>query len=125
MLQIIMILLPKRVGDYHGIGLQNHVWKITKIVTDNRLKCLELHACFHIFTACTGCGTAIMEIKLVQQLMFVEQTSLYDIFIDLRKAFGTMDCGVCLARDLQHHGRRGGSFVAPHRAWREICAFRN
>ena len=40
-----------------------------------------------------GMGTAIMEMKLAQQWAFIEQTPLYGIFVDLRKAFDAMDRG--------------------------------
>ena len=58
---------------------------------DNRLKTLALHDCLHSFTAGRGTGTAIMEVKLAQQLAYLEQVPLYGLFIDLRKAFDAMD----------------------------------
>ena len=36
-------------------------------------------------------GTAILESKLVQQLAFIEQAPLYEIFVDLKKAYDAMD----------------------------------
>ena len=91
MLQMVIILLPKGGGDYRDIGLQHPTWKIIEVTMDDRLKCLELHDCLHGFTACRGCSTAIMEAKLAQQLAFLEQAPLYEIFIDPRKAFDAMD----------------------------------
>ncbi len=41
-------------------------------------------------------GTATIEAKLSQQLAYLEQSPLYRIFIDLRKAFNAMDCERCL-----------------------------
>ena len=43
-----------------------------------------------------GTGTAIIEAKLAQQLAFREKAPLYRVFIDLRKAFDSMDQGRCL-----------------------------
>ena len=40
-----------------------------------------------------GTGTAIMELKLAQQLAYIQQSPLYGIFVDLRKAFDAMDRG--------------------------------
>ena len=37
-----------------------------------------------------------MEVKLVQQLAFVEQSPLYGLFLGLRKAYDAMDRGRCL-----------------------------
>ena len=78
------------------IGLQNPIWKIIEVAMDDRLKVLELHDCLHGFTAHRGCSTAIMEAKLAQLLAFLEQAPLYEIFIDLRKAFDAMDRERCL-----------------------------
>ncbi len=41
-------------------------------------------------------GTAIMEVKLQQQLAWVDQDSLYQIYVDLRKAYDALDRGRCL-----------------------------
>ena len=51
----------------------------------------KVHNTLHGFRAKQGCGTGIMEAKLVQSLAFVEQFPLYGIFIDLRKAYDAMD----------------------------------
>ena len=39
---------------------------------------------------------AIMDVKLVQQLAYLEQVPFYGNFIDLRKAYDAMDRGRCL-----------------------------
>ncbi len=43
-----------------------------------------------------GQGTAIMEVKLQQQLAWVDQEPLYQIYLDLRKAYDALDWGRCL-----------------------------
>ena len=63
---------------------------------DNRLETLALHDCLHGFTAGRGTGTAIMEVKLAQQLAHLKQVPLYGLFIDLRKVFDAMDRKRCL-----------------------------
>ena len=68
MLWMVVVLIPKGKGNYRGIGLLDQIWKGIEVVMDNRLKCLELHDCLHGFLAGRGTGTAIMEVKLVQQL---------------------------------------------------------
>ena len=87
MLWMVVVLIPKGKDDYRGIGLLDPIWKAIEVVMDNRLKCLELHDCLHGFLAGRGTGTAIMEVKLVQQLAYLEQVPLYGLFLDLRKAF--------------------------------------
>ena len=47
----------------------------------------------HGFLAGRGTGTATTEVKLSQQLAYIEQIPLYGVFIDLRKAYDAMDQG--------------------------------
>ena len=60
---------------------------------DNRLKVLDYHDCLHRFLAGRCTGTATTEVKLAQQLAYIEQVPLYGIFIDLRKSYDAMDRG--------------------------------
>ena len=41
-------------------------------------------------------GTAIMEVKLHQQLAWVDQVPLYQIYLDLKKAYDALDWTRCL-----------------------------
>ena len=50
---------------------------------DNRLKILELHDCLHGFLDSRGTVTAIMEVKLAQQLAYLEHVRLYGFFQSL------------------------------------------
>ena len=43
-----------------------------------------------------GCGTAVLEAKLAQQLAYLRQTPLNTIFLDLRKAYDAMDRERCI-----------------------------
>ena len=61
-----------------------------------RLSVIKLHNCLHGGLPCRGTGTAIMEVKLQQQLAWVEQAPLYQIYLDLRKAYDALDRGRCL-----------------------------
>ena len=74
MLRVIVVLIPKgSSGDYLGIGLLEVVWKSIERVVDARLSKIELHDALHGFRATRGCGTGIMEAKLVQRLVYQEQ----------------------------------------------------
>ena len=66
MLLIIVVLIPKGVGDYRGIWLLGVVWKVIEGVMDGRLKRVVLHDALHGFRVKRGCGTGIMEAKLIQ-----------------------------------------------------------
>ena len=78
-----------------SIGLLEVVWKLIERVVDKRLSKIELHDALHGFRAKRGCGTGMMEAKLVQQLAYREQCPLFGIFLDLRKAYDAMDRGRC------------------------------
>ena len=43
-----------------------------------------------------GCGTAVLEAKLLQQLAYLRQTPLFGVFIDLKKAHNAMDMERCI-----------------------------
>jgi hypothetical protein len=45
----------------------------------------------------------VIEVKLTQQLALIEQAPFYGVFINLKKAFDTMDCKWCLFI-LEGHG---------------------
>jgi hypothetical protein len=91
LLWIIVVLIPKGGGDYHGIGLLEPIWKVIEQVIDCRLDSIQLHdslqGCWHQ----QGTGTAIIEAKLAQQLSYLEMQPFYKVFLDLRKAFDAMD----------------------------------
>jgi hypothetical protein len=60
------------------------------------MSCLELHNCLHSGLPRRGTGTAIMEVKLNQQLAWVDQAPLYQIYLDLKKAYNALDWMRCL-----------------------------
>ena len=63
---------------------------------DRHLQGVQFHDCLHGFLKGRGTGTATMEVKLAQQLAFLEQEALYGVFIDLHKAYNAMDRERCL-----------------------------
>ena len=50
-----------------------------------------MHNFLHGFRYVRGTGTAIMELKLAQELSRIYQDPLFLVFLDPRKAYGTMD----------------------------------
>jgi hypothetical protein len=93
---MIIVLLPKGGGNYHGIGLLDPMWKAVEKIMVARLSVIELHDSLHGRLPRRGTGTAIMEAKLNQQLAWVDQEPLYQIYLDLRKAYNALDRGWCL-----------------------------
>jgi hypothetical protein len=65
---MIIILLPKGGGDYCGISLLDPIWKVIEKVMVARLSVIKLHDCLHSGLPRRGTGTAIMEVKMQQQL---------------------------------------------------------
>jgi len=92
---VIVILIPKGRGEFRGIGLLEPMWKVIENIMDGRLQAIELHDCLHGFMTGRGTGTATIEAKLNQQLAFLEQTPLYQIFVDLKKAYDSVDRSRC------------------------------
>ena len=90
MMWMIIVLLPKGGGNYRGIGLLDPIWKVREKVM------VKLHDCLHGGLLCRGTGTAIMEVKLQQQLAWVDQEPLYQIYRDFRKAYDALDRRWCL-----------------------------
>jgi hypothetical protein len=93
---MIIVLLPKGGGDYRGIGLLDPIWKVVAKVMVAQFSVIKLHDCLHGGLPRRGTGTAIMEVKLQQQLAWVNQEPLYQIYLDLRKAYDALDWGRCL-----------------------------
>ena len=52
---------------------------------------LQMHEVLHRFNAGRGTGTAIMELKLSQELVSIDQCPFFLVFLDLRKAYDTVD----------------------------------
>ena len=52
---------------------------------------MVFHGSLHGFGAKRGTGTACIEAKLLQQLSKMVQKTLHFIFLDLRKAYDTVD----------------------------------
>ncbi len=88
---VVILLLSKWGGGYRGIGLLDPMWKVMEKIMVARMSCLELHNCLHGRLPCQGMGTAIMEVKLNQQLAWVDQASLYQIYLDLKKAYDVLN----------------------------------
>ena len=82
---VIVVLLPKGGGDFHGIGLLKPFWKVIEVLINGRFEVIEFHYCLHRFLKGGGMGTATLGAKLAQQLALLEQETLYEVFIDLKK----------------------------------------
>ena len=66
-------------------------------IVNSRLRSsIVLHDVLHGFRQGRGAGTAIIEAKLEQQLAGIVHEPLFQIFIDVRKAYASLDQGICM-----------------------------
>jgi hypothetical protein len=89
----ILVLIPKGDGTQtRGIGLTETLWEIVEAIIDTWCKeVIRFHDILHGFIQRRGTGTAILEAKLVQELASIEADPLFVIFLDLKKAYDTID----------------------------------
>ena len=89
-----MVLIPKGNTDTQGIGLLEMLWKVVESIIDTHLwSSIQFHNVLHRFRAGWGKRTATIEIKIAQELASVDQYPLFLRFLDLRKAYDTVDRG--------------------------------
>ena len=89
----ILVLIPKsEPGKFRGIALLEVVYKLCATIIHLRLRDgIEFHPGIHGFRSGRGTGTAILEAKLLMQLTLWDCKPLFQVFIDLRKAYDTLD----------------------------------
>ena len=111
-----MVFLPKGKAVYLGIGITKVVWKVCTTVVNCRLKrSVTLHDALHGFRSGRFTGIATLESKLVHQLEGIAHEPLFQVFLDMRKAYDSLYRGrfmeiiwVCgmgqrTARLISHH----------------------
>ncbi len=86
------VLLPKDRGGHHGIGLLEPCLKAMESNLEQQLLTNKFHNLLHGSINMKGTGTVTIEVKLAQQLAFLDQKPLHQIFLDLHKAYDTTDC---------------------------------
>jgi hypothetical protein len=93
---MVIILLPKGGGDFQGIGLLDPCWKVVEKNMVCQMGTIDLHPCLHRGMPKQGTGTATIEAKLAQQLAWVEQEPLFQVFVDLCTAYNHINREKCL-----------------------------
>jgi exonuclease III len=89
----ILTLIPKDITSYRGIVLLESIYKLASIIVTFRLSgSIQFHDAIHGFRAERGTGTAITELKLLTQYTkLCGVKNLYVVFLDLQKAYYTLD----------------------------------
>ena len=88
----VLVLVPKGTTDTRGIGLLETLWKVVEALIYTRLiASIQFHDVIHRFWEERGMGTAIMDLNIVQELASVDHDLLFLVFLDLWKAYATVD----------------------------------
>jgi hypothetical protein len=94
----LLVIIPKPSGGVRGIGLLETVWKLIERIMDRRLtQGIQFHEVLHGFRKGRGTGTAILHCRLEQERTLLKGETLYQVFLDLTKAYDTLDCSCTLA----------------------------
>ena len=92
-----MVFLVEGRVEYQGIGLVKLVWKVCATLVNCCLRrSVMLHNALHGFREGRGTGTATLEAKFLQQLEGLEHEPMFHIFLELRKAYDSLDRGWCM-----------------------------
>ena len=86
-------MIPKgNGGDFRGIGLLEVLWKTIPGLLNHRFTMsIYFHDLLHDFGADRGTWTTTLEAKLLQQLMATREAVLQEIFLNLQKAYDSLD----------------------------------
>jgi Reverse transcriptase (RNA-dependent DNA polymerase) len=88
----ILCLLPKSDGSFRGISLLETLHKVCTAIIHLRMSSsIEFHSWIHGFRRHRGTGTAILEAKLEMQLANNSYRPLFQIYLDLKKAYDSLD----------------------------------
>ena len=88
----ILVLIPKNEsGDVRGIGLLEAVHKLVSTIVNLRMaSAIQFCDAVHGFRRGRGCHTAIGDAKLRMQRAICQSTPLFQVFLDLRKAYDSV-----------------------------------
>ena len=90
----ILVQISKENTNTRGIDLLESLWKVVEELIDTRLRSsVRLHNVLHGFCEERGMGTAILELKLAQELTSVSQDPMFLVFLDLRNSYDAVDRG--------------------------------
>ena len=102
----ILFLISKGNMATRGIGMLVSLWKaVEEIINTHLSESVRLHGVLYGFHAGRGMETAILELKIVQELARVYQYPLLLVLLDLQKAYATVDHG-SLLNTLEGNGAR-------------------
>ena len=94
-----VVLIPKGNGkDFRRIGLVGVLWMIVTGILNFRLAvAIQIHDALHRFRTGRGTSTTSLEANMIQNLTEIREELIYDIFLDIHKAY----CAVYRGRFLE------------------------
>ena len=86
-----VFMIPKGKGDFQGIVLVEVLWKAVASLLNRRFtSAITFHNVLHGFGAGWGTRTAALGAKLIQQLTAMREAVLFELLLDLRKAYNAL-----------------------------------
>jgi Reverse transcriptase (RNA-dependent DNA polymerase) len=100
----ILVLALKPVKSFWGTALLETIYKLVSLIIHRRLpSSRQLHDAVHGLRKQRGTGTAIINVKLLLQKTQRKSEPLYMLFLDIKKAYSTLDCDRTISL-LQQYG---------------------
>ena len=91
MWQTVILVLKGKEG-FRGIGLVEVLWKAIPIPLNRWLtESISFHDTLHGFSLGQETGTAAFEANLLQHIISMREAVLFEVFLDLRKAYNDLD----------------------------------
>ena len=86
-----VVLIPKGNNEFHGIGLVEVILKAALGVVNFQIDTeVDFYDTLHGFRVGRGTGNAYLKYKLLQKLMAMMEEFLYEVFMDIRKAYDAL-----------------------------------
>ena len=88
---------PENKEGYRGVGLVEIIWKVCAVVVNCILKRgVELYNALHKFSEERVMGEDTLEAKLAQYLVRFSHEHIFQVFLDVRKAYDSLGRVQCL-----------------------------
>ena len=92
-----MTPLPKGKGEYRGIELVEAICKMINTIINSHFRtAISIHDSLHGFRQEMGTGTVTLEVKMVQQMVGIFNKPLFQMFLDVKNAYESLDRMWCM-----------------------------
>ena len=113
----LVVLIPEGGYKYRGIVIVQVMWTAVVVLLNRRFTAsMTYHNFLHELRTGHGTGSANIEVKLLQQVGAMREAVLHAIFLDLHKAYHSLDRSRCLDI-LKKYGVENRVFHLLRRYW--------